>query len=133
MSVHRATFAVATAGLSLPGLTTGRGAQHPSPPARALRRRADRRRFVGSVIFVMLLALMALPAPAPAQTFTVSSVTASPASVQPGQAVVFTATMTANQNASNFPVLFSLVPPVAPGSAQTCDVYSLERLRRARP
>ena len=52
---------------------------------------------------------MALPAPARAQTFTISSVTASPATVQPGQTVTFSATIGASQNASNYPVEFSLV------------------------
>ena len=52
---------------------------------------------------------MALPVPARAQTFTISSVTASPATVQPGQTVTFSATITASQNASNYPVEFSLV------------------------
>ena len=52
---------------------------------------------------------MALPAPARAQTFTISSVTASPATVQPGQTVTFSATISASQNASNYPVEFSLV------------------------
>ena len=81
----------------------------------------------------MVLALIALPAPARAQTITISSVTASPASVQPGQTVVFTATMTANQNASNYPVEFSLVPPGASPAKTPRNRYSLQRLRRARP
>ena len=104
-------FAAATARLSLPGLTTGRGATASfaagaslAPPGRYVAR------FIESVVFAMLLALIALPAPARAQTITISSVTASPASVQPGQTVVFTATMTASQNASNYPVEFSLAP-----------------------
>jgi hypothetical protein len=39
-------------------------------------------RFIEIIVFAMLLALIALPAPARDQTFTVSSVTATPATVQ---------------------------------------------------
>ena len=119
-------FAAATARLSLPGLTTGRGATASfapgatlAPPGRYVAR------FLESIVFAMLPALIALPAPARAQTISVSSVTASPASVQPGQTVVFTATMTDNQNASNYPVEFSLQPPGAsPGTNTMQKVFS---------
>ena len=120
MRIQSMMFARATARLSLPGLTAGPGA--PASFAAGARlapcgRYAGRLvEFVGSAL---LLALFALPAPARAQTVTISSLTASPASVQPGQSVVFTATMTASQNLSNYPVLFSLVPPGAPASTKT--------------
>ena len=111
MRIYSVLFAAATARLSLSGWTTGRGATASfaagvslAPPGRYVAR------FVESIVFAMLLALIALPAPAPAQTITISSATASPASVQPGQTVVFTATMTANENLSNYPVEFSLNP-----------------------
>ena len=104
-------FAAATAPLSLSGLTTGREATASSaaraslaPPGRYVAR------FIESVVFAMLVALVALPGPARAQTVTINSVTASPASVQPGHAVTFTATMTASQNLSNYPVELSLAP-----------------------
>lgn len=48
-------------------------------------------------------------ATAHAQTVTVNALTATPAVAQPGQTVVFSATMTASANASNYPVEFSVV------------------------
>src|SRR5271165_1667705 len=120
MRIYSVMFAAATALLSLPGLTTGRGAAASlaagvslAPSGRYVAR------FIGIIVFAMLLALIALPAPARAQTFTVSSVTATPATVQPGQTVVFTATITANRNASNYPVEFSLIPPGASAGTNT--------------
>ena len=132
MSVHRAMFVGPRARLSLPGLTTGRGATSSFAAGVSL---APSGRYVAALrirCIALLLALIALPAPARAQTITISSVTASPASVQPGQSVVFTAKMTASQNLSNYPVLFSLVPPGAPKAPRPRKGYSMERLRRAR-
>ena len=114
MSIHGSMFAGAAARLSLPGLTPGRGASASfaarlglSPSGRYVTR------FVGGIVIAMLLAVIAFPAPARAQTITISSVTTSPASVQAGQTVTFTATMTANENLSHYPVLFSLMAPGA--------------------
>ena len=56
---------------------------------------------------IVMLVCIAVPAPVSAQTVTVNSLTASPATVQPGQTIVFAATMTASANASNYPVEFS--------------------------
>ena len=107
-------FTAATARLSLPGLTTGRGATASfAGGARLAPLGGYVARFIEILVFTMVLALIALPAPARAQTITMSSATASPASVQPGKTVVFTATIASNQNASNYPVEFSLVPPGA--------------------
>jgi hypothetical protein len=76
-------------------------------------------RLIEITVFAILLPLIALSAPARAQTFTISSLTATPASVQPGQTTVFTATITANQSASNYPVQFSLTNPSGSNTAQT--------------
>ena len=120
MSIHGSMFAGAAARLSLPGLTPGRGASASfaarlglSPSGRYVTR------FVGGIVIAMLLAVIAFPAPARAQTITISSVTTSPASVQAGQTVTFTATMTANENLSNYPVLFSLMAPGASAGTNT--------------
>ena len=103
-------FAATTAPPSRPSVTARRGApalvHHQRGPG--LRRAADTPdvslEFVGSAA---LLALFALPAPArAAETVKISSVTASPASVKPGQAVTFTATMTSSQNKSDSPSNF---------------------------
>ena len=103
-------FGSATVSLSLPSLTIWRGASTSFAADLGLARSGRHlARFVEIVVFAVLLALMALPAPARAQTFTISSVTASPATVQPGQTVTFSATISASQNASNYPVEFSLV------------------------
>ena len=114
MRIYSVIFGSATVPLSLPGLTTGRGAAASfaagvslAPSGRYVAR------FIEIIVFAILLALIALPAPARAQTITMSSATASPATVQPGKTVIFTATITANQNASNYPVEFSLVSPGA--------------------
>ena len=113
-------FAAATVRLSLPGLTTRRGATASFAAGGSL---APSGRYVARsikiIVFAMLLALTALPAPAPAQTITISSATASPATVRPGQTVAFTASITDNQNDSNYPVLFSLVAPGASPSIKT--------------
>ena len=69
-------------------------------------------RFVQTIGFFALSAVALLfwgPA-ASAQTITVNALTATPASAQPGQTIVFTATMTANQDLANYPVEFSLTP-----------------------
>src|ERR1700722_16096735 len=110
MRVYSLMFGSATVSLSLPSLTIWRGASTSFAAGFGLAR-AGRHlaRFFEIVVFAVLLALMALPAPARAQTFTISSVTASPATVQPGQTVTFSATISASQNASNYPVEFSLV------------------------
>ena len=113
-------FTAATAHFSLPGSTTGRGVTASfAGGARLAPSGGYVARFIEILVFTTVLALIALPAPARAQTITMSSVTASPASVQPGQTVVFTATMTDNQNDSNYPVEFSLVP--AGASAATAQ------------
>jgi hypothetical protein len=120
MGIYSVMFAAATALLSLPSLTTGRGA--PASFAAGVSLAPLGRyvaRFMEIIVFAMLLALITLPAPARAQTITINSVTATPATVQPGQTVVFTATITANQNASNYPVLFSLHPPGASAGTNT--------------
>ncbi len=125
MKIYSVMFAAATAPLSLPSLTTGRGAAASfaagvslAPSGRYVAR------FIEIIVFAMLLALIALPAPARAQTITLSSVTATPATVRPGQTVVFRATAKANKNASDYPVEFSLVPPGA-YAATTQKVFFL--------
>ena len=125
MRIYSAMFAATTAPPSRPSLTAGRGA--PASFAAGARLAPCGRyagRFVEFGVGALALALFALPAPARAQTVTISSVTASPASVQPGQAVTFTATMTASQNLSNYPVEFSLVPPGASGTNTMQGLYS---------
>ena len=42
---------------------------------------------------------------------TLNTLIATPATAQPGQTVVVTATLTANQNASGYPLEFSIIPP----------------------
>jgi hypothetical protein len=118
MRIYSVMFAPATVPLSLASLRTGRGAAV-SFAAGGSGRHVTR--FIEIVVFAMLLALIAFPAPARAQTFTMSSAAATPATVQPGKTVTFTDTITANQNASNYNVLFSLLAPGAPGNitAQT--------------
>ena len=121
MSIYSAMFAATTAPPSRPSWTAGRG--EPALFA-AGARLAPCGRYAGRLVEfgvgAIALALFALPAPArAAETVTISSVTASPASVQPGRAVTFTAKMTSSQNESNYPVLFSLVPPGAPQSTKT--------------
>ena len=115
MRIYSVILAAATAPLAPPSLTTGRGPAAASFAADGSLAPSGRyvARFIEIVVFTMLLALIALPAPARAQTITISSVTATPATVQPGQPVVFIATITANQYASNYIVLFSLHPPGA--------------------
>ncbi len=110
MRTHSAMLGAAAAPSPLLSWMTGRGpgvsfhaGARLAPPGRYVAR------FIEILVFALLLALIARPAPARAQTITMSSVTASPATVQPGQTVVFTATMTDNQNDSNYPVEFSLV------------------------
>ena len=110
MRIYSVMFGSATVPLSLPSLTIRRGAAASFAAGLGLAGSGRHvARFVEIIVFAILLALMALPAPARAQTFTISSVTASPATVQPGQTVTFSATITASQNASNYPVEFSLV------------------------
>ena len=110
MRIYSVMFGSATVPLSLPSLTIWRGASTSFAAGLGLARSGRHvARFVEIIVFAILLALMALPAPARAQTFTISSVTASPATVQPGQTVTFSATISASQNASNYPVEFSLV------------------------
>jgi hypothetical protein len=110
MRIHSVMFGSATVPLSLPSLTIRRGAATSFAAGVGLPRSGRHvARFVEIIVFAILLALMALPAPARAQTFTISSLTASPVTVQPGQTVTFSATITASQNASNYPVEFSLI------------------------
>jgi hypothetical protein len=110
MRLHSVMFGSTTVPLLLPSLTIRRGAARLfTPSVGPLRSGRQVARFVEIIVFAMLLALMALPAPARAQTFTVSSVTASPATVQPGNTVTFSATITASEKASNYPVEFSLI------------------------
>ena len=73
------------------------------------------KRLIEIVAFLALISLtmLACGTSAHAQTITVNALTATPASVQPGQTVVFSATLTASANASNYPVEFSLHPPGA--------------------
>ena len=111
MRIYSVMFGSATVPLSLPSLTMRRGPAASFAAGLGLAGSGRHvARFVEIIVFAILLALMALPAPARAQTFTISSVTASPATVQPGQTVTFSATISASQNAStNYPVEFSLV------------------------
>ena len=110
MRIYSVMFGSATAPLSLPSLTIWRGAAKSFAVGLRLPRSGRHvARFVEIIVFAILLALMALSAPARAQSFTISSVTASPATVQPGQTVTFSAKITASQNASNYPVEFSLM------------------------
>jgi hypothetical protein len=110
MRIHSVMFGSATDPLSLPSLTIRREAATSFAVGVGLPRSGRYvARFVEIIVFAILLALMALPVPARAQTFTISSVTASPVTVQPGQTVTFSATITASQNASNYPVEFSLI------------------------
>ena len=105
MRIYSAMFAATTAPPSRPSVTAGRAG-----------------RFVEFGVGALALALFALPAPArAAETVTISSVKASPASVQPGQAVTFTATMTSSQSESNYPVEFSLVAPGGTNAIQGLD------------
>ena len=118
MRIYSVMFASAAVPLPPPSLTTGRGAGvsfaagvNLAPSGRCVAR------LIEIIVFAMLLALTAVSAPTRAQALTISSVTATPATVQPGQTVVFTTTMTAVQNHSNYPVLFSLMAPgAAPGT-----------------
>src|SRR6202046_5328374 len=57
----------------------------------------------------------------PAVSVTVNSLTASPATVTPGQTVTFSAGLTANENAAGYPVEFSLFSPGASTSTNTVD------------
>ena len=121
MRIHRVTFGSATVPLSLSRLTIWRGAAA-SFAARVSLWRSGRQiaRFVEIIAFAILLALLALPAPARAQTFTMSSATAVPATVQPGKTVIFTDKITANQNASNYNFAFLLS---APGGSRVAQQY----------
>jgi hypothetical protein len=112
MRIYSAMLTGATAPLSLCDLTTGRGTEGSFAAGVSLAPLGrDVARFTEIVVFAMLLALIAFPAPARAQTFTMSSVAAAPATVQPGKTVIFTDTITANQNASNYNFAFSLLAP----------------------
>ena len=121
MRIHRVTFGSATVPLSLSRLTIWRGAAA-SFAARVSLWRSGRQiaRFVEIIAFAILLALLALPAPARAQTFTMSSATAVPATVQPGKTVIFTDKITANRNASNYNFAFLLS---APGGSRVAQQY----------
>lgn len=79
------------------------------------------------IVFFALFSftMLAWGVSAHAQTVSVNSLTANPTTVQPGQTVVFSATMTASANASNY-VEFSLIPPGASaGTNPTQGVFFL--------
>jgi hypothetical protein len=119
MRFYSVMFESATVPLSLPSLRTGRGAAVSFAAGGSFTRSGRYvARFIEIVVFAMLLALIAFPAPARAQTFTMSSVAAAPAAVQPGKTVVFTDTITANQNASNYNFAFLLSAPGGSNVAQ---------------
>ena len=124
MRTYSAMFAATTAPPSQPSLTA-RSAAPASTAAGASRASRGRYvgRWVGFVGSVLLLALFALPAPTRAQTVTISSMTASSASIQTGQTVVFTAKMSASQNLSSYPVLFTLTPSGAPATKTTQGLF----------
>ena len=120
MRVYSTMLAAMAAPLALPNSSTERGAVASLSTGVSV---AQPRRYVaqlvGTIVFALFLALTVVLSPAHAQTITISSLTATPASVQPGQTVAFTATMTANENASNYHVLFSLRPPSAGPATNT--------------
>jgi hypothetical protein len=76
------------------------------------------------------LTMLAYEPSAHAQTITVNSLTASPTTAAPGQTIVFTATMTANQNASSYPVEFSLNPA---GVAASKNTVFFETFQAGKP
>ena len=130
MRIYRLMFAAATAPLSPPGLTTGRGAAASFAAGVSLAPSRHVAHFFEIIVFAMLLALVA-PSAGPRQTFTVSSVTATPATVQPGHSVVVDATITAHSERLELsgrifvgPTLLALTPR---------KLYSPQRFRRARP
>jgi hypothetical protein len=124
MRFYSVMFAPATVPLSLPSLTTWRRAAASFAGGLGLTKSGRYvARFVEIIVFAMLLALIAIPAPARAE-FTINSVTATPATVQPGQAVTFSATITANHNAANHPVEFSLINSL--GALTTQSVFFLK-------
>ena len=135
MRIRSMMFGAATARLSLPGLATGRGATasfaagaNLAPPSRYVAR------FIESVVFAMLLGLIALHGPASAaETVTINSVTASPAPVKAGQTVTFIATMTSSQNGLNYGVLFSLIPPGAGPGTNTTQTGFTTSFKRGVP
>ena len=119
MRFYSVMFAPATVPLSLPSLRTGRGAAVSFAAGGSFTRSGRYvARFIEIVVFTMLLALIAFPTPARAQTFTMSSVAAAPATVQPGKTAIFTDTITANQNASNYNFAFFLSAPGGSNVAQ---------------
>ena len=81
-----------------------------------------------AAIFLLLTSLAAQ-----AQTVTVNSLTATPAAVQPGQTIVFAATMTANQNYSNYPVEFSVMPPGASPGTNTDQIVFFVSFPAGKP
>ena len=118
MRTYAVMFAAAATPLSPPTWTTERGAGASFAGVSLARSGRYAACFIEMLVFAMLLALIALPAPARA-SFTVSSVTAAPATVQPGQTVVFTAAIVSSWNASNYPVEFSLSPTGASAATNT--------------
>ena len=114
MRIYSAVFSATGSRLSLPTWTTERGAAASlAAPRGFVLSGRYLGRFVELILFAILLALIALPAPTRAQSITMGSLTETPSTVQPGQTVVFTVTMTANENASNYRVVFSLLAPGA--------------------
>jgi hypothetical protein len=126
MRSHGGVFASITVSLPLSGSTAKQEVAAPlSATAGAPGLSRYFTPFIGTIVLAIILAFNAFQAPALAQTITVSSAKATPAAAQPGQTVVFTATMTANQNASNYPVEFSLLAPGAtPGNNTTQQIFS---------
>ena len=66
------------------------------------------RRIVIAILFGVAALSWSGPSYAAGITVTANSLTATPATVQAGQTIVFSATLTASQNASNYPVEFSV-------------------------
>ena len=89
-----------------------------------LRRHGER--LIEIAALAISVACVALPASASAQTITLKSLTAGPTTVQRGQTVVFTATMTSNANASNYPVEFSLNPAGVTGSINSVSYVTFQ-------
>ena len=65
------------------------------------------RRFL-VILLALVMTTLPLGALVHSPDLSVTSLTATPATVQAGQTVVFSATLTANANATNYPVLFTL-------------------------
>jgi hypothetical protein len=119
MRIIGMTFASATDSPSLSGSTRRGAVASLSAGVSAVQPNHYFAPFIEMIAFTILLALLAIPASVRAQTITINSLTATPAPVHPGQTLVLTAKITASQNASNYPVLFSLMPPAASSGTNT--------------